>query len=180
MGRNFKIDELPDVSLRISAFINKDDKSDKWCVDFKPRDSVEVVRNCTKISRSIRDEIVKLVLGKILEVKNYDESIAVGKWNLGGNLPISEIISVIPKETLLQLKAECGGVQTLLKNNHQLFRIEKGKVQIRFPKTVKEKTEELKSNSNVQFKKSDCFFQLYHSDGCPLSSEDCTFRHSNE
>ena len=39
-----------------------------------------------------------------------------------GSLSVSEVAGLLEQETLRRLKKECGGLQTLLKNNHQVFR----------------------------------------------------------
>lgn len=39
-----------------------------------------------------------------------------------GSLSVSEVARLLQQETLQLLKKECGGLQTLLKNNHQVFR----------------------------------------------------------
>lgn len=39
-----------------------------------------------------------------------------------GSLSVSEVAALLGTQTLQLLKKECGGLQTLLKNNHQVFR----------------------------------------------------------
>lgn len=39
-----------------------------------------------------------------------------------GSLSVSEVAGLLEPQTLQLLKKECGGLQTLLKNNHQVFR----------------------------------------------------------
>lgn len=39
-----------------------------------------------------------------------------------GRLSVREVAELLEQETLQVLKKECGGLQTLLKNNHQVFR----------------------------------------------------------
>lgn len=39
-----------------------------------------------------------------------------------GSLSVSEVVGLLGQETLRLLKKECGGLQTLLRNNHQVFR----------------------------------------------------------
>ena len=38
-----------------------------------------------------------------------------------GSLPLEEAAALFDRATLEQLKEECGGVQTLLRNHHQVF-----------------------------------------------------------
>lgn len=39
-----------------------------------------------------------------------------------GSLSVHEVAELLDKSTLQTLKNECGGLHTLLKNNHQVFR----------------------------------------------------------
>ena len=38
-----------------------------------------------------------------------------------GSLPLGEVVKLFDKEVLKQLKSECGGLQTLLKNHNNIF-----------------------------------------------------------
>ena len=38
-----------------------------------------------------------------------------------GKLMLCEVADMLGSEVLLQLKKECGGLQTLLRNQHQVF-----------------------------------------------------------
>ena len=39
-----------------------------------------------------------------------------------GSLSLSEVVELFEKETLLQLKSQCGGLQTLLRNHGHIFK----------------------------------------------------------
>jgi len=45
-------------------------------------------------------------------------------WNLGGSILLSEAASLFNQSTTNSLKRECGGLQTLLKNHHQVNRLQ--------------------------------------------------------
>lgn len=38
-----------------------------------------------------------------------------------GSLPLGEVVKLFEKDVLKQLKSECGGLQTLLKNHNSIF-----------------------------------------------------------
>ena len=49
-------------------------------------------------------------------------SVGVGETRFStGSLSLADVASELDGETLRRLKRECGGLQTLLKNNHQVF-----------------------------------------------------------
>ncbi len=41
---------------------------------------------------------------------------------LSGELTLGEVAAIFSSEVLRQLKKECGGLQTLLRNQHQVFK----------------------------------------------------------
>lgn len=47
--------------------------------------------------------------------------VVVGETRVSGSLSLTEVASELGPETLQRLKRECGGLQTLLRNNHQVF-----------------------------------------------------------
>lgn len=42
-------------------------------------------------------------------------------FNLGGQLSLAEVIALVNKRERSLLKSQCGGIQTLLKNNYHVF-----------------------------------------------------------
>ncbi|MGH0155237.1 UNVERIFIED_CONTAM: hypothetical protein FKN15_028944 [Acipenser sinensis] len=103
---------------------------------------------------------------------------------LVGSLSVREVAELLDKETLQNLKNECGGLQTLLKNNHQVFRVLGGIVQIR---DWREETGGRKAKPDLKRKLSSavlktrlCWFFVNHPDGCPIPSESCLFAHGPE
>lgn len=95
--------------------------------NFKPRDKVERVRNCTKIGADIINCIVNSVVDICLGVENRmvrtATDVGSGNWNAGGEFPLGEVVRRLQEAgvDLQRLKAECGGLQTLLRNHHSIF-----------------------------------------------------------
>ena len=164
---------------------------EKWLQDVRIREKEEKVRNCTKLHRELVEEILKLVAEQLL---NKQKLILLSSteseerlWNAGGRLSLEELAFLIPKEKIKKLKNECGGLQTLLKNNGHVFTIECGYVQLKVPSVEpliqKKKPVSLQKSHYqggvriVPRKQKPCWFQLNHPDGCPLSDDDCSYRH---
>ncbi|KDR16845.1 putative tRNA (uracil-O(2)-)-methyltransferase [Zootermopsis nevadensis] len=165
--------------------------TNKWVQDVRIREKEEKVRNCTQLHRGFVEEILKLVTEQLLSKHYYIlvSSMEGEKrlWNAGEKMLLAELASLIPREKLKQLKNECGGVQTLLKNNGYVFLVEHGYVQLRVP-SVNASFQENKPISrrkrhspgnirNVSRKQKLCWFHFNHPDGCPLSDDDCSYRH---
>lgn len=179
------VSEFSENCLQIQRFIDAETKSTAkdpnraWSTAFKPRPSVEEVRNCSKLERSIQSEIVNIVVAHLLAKRrclNPDQ--ATLNWNIGGQCPIVDLVRLIPAELLLKMKSECGGLQTLLRNHNQIFLVQKGMVQIRAPITKNERVALVEQNKlKVLVKTRQCWFYENHPDGCPLSSDECCFVH---
>ncbi|KAB5579426.1 hypothetical protein PHYPO_G00194940 [Pangasianodon hypophthalmus] len=157
-----------------------------WGNGFQPREKIETVRNCAALPRDFVDGVVLKVamalLGLTGEKREEEEEDKIGKqrirWNAGGSLSVREVAELLDQSTLQTLKKECGGLQTLLKNNHQVFRVEGGKVHIRDWRTQGTQTDpKRKSQISGALKTRLCWFHTHHPDGCPLSSNDCVFAH---
>lgn len=43
-----------------------------------------------------------------------------GQWNLGGSIEICDAVKLLDTSTKELMKHECGGLQTLLRNHHQV------------------------------------------------------------
>ncbi|CAK1545193.1 unnamed protein product [Leptosia nina] len=144
--------------------------------DFKTREKVERVRNCTQINKSIIDSIVKCVSNYLLAGCNKDTA-----WTEGREVEMSDIVKLIPADMLKVLKSECGGLQTLLRNNHHIFKVVNGKVQFRYPKTIEEVQDNIKNkksnNTSLKTQVKPCWFFNNHPHGCPLSKDSCSFLH---
>ena len=97
---------------RLEAFI--EEKRNKTSKGFIPRDISEELRlkNCQNLDKTKRDEFIARIV-KILESSNSEES-----------LSISSLVDNFSVEEKALLKSECGGFQTLIKNNRQLFHVQ--------------------------------------------------------
>ncbi|XP_014236865.1 probable tRNA (uracil-O(2)-)-methyltransferase [Trichogramma pretiosum] len=174
--------ESQDVKIQsiVSARSNGLQNEDSWSSTFKPRESVEKVRNCTKVNKDLISSIIEIVVSLLFH-KARLISLENGKtWNAGGEIELAQVAKAVDTESLKQLKNECGGLQTLLRNNGNIFKIESGKVRFRVPgkETVGKKKKP--KVSTVKRKIKDCWFHINHPDGCPLTDEECDFIHSHE
>ncbi|CAG9783930.1 unnamed protein product, partial [Diatraea saccharalis] len=177
--KTYSEDTHPEVCAQIKKYINKDsscthDSQRSWVLEFQPRNAVERVRNCTQIGSTVINNIVSCIAKYLLETCDSET-----EWSLGKEAYIHELITLLPEENLKAMKAECGGLQTLLRNNHQIFKVQNGKVQIRYPRTVDEvykyNTKGDKSKTKVQVKP--CWFYNNHPKGCPLTDINCSYLH---
>ncbi|KAM8881680.1 putative tRNA (uracil-O(2)-)-methyltransferase [Synchiropus picturatus] len=150
-----------------------------WGAGFQPRERVEVVRNCSALPRDFVDAIVLRVANVLLEMTAEDGWESSTHWNPGGSLSLGEVAALMEQETLQRLKRECGGLQTLLKNNHHVFRVEKGRVHIRDWRDVKscQANTKKKAPPAGTRKTRSCWFHCNHPQGCPLQAQLCAFAH---
>uniref|UniRef100_A0A8C5GR54 tRNA (uracil-O(2)-)-methyltransferase n=1 Tax=Gouania willdenowi TaxID=441366 RepID=A0A8C5GR54_GOUWI len=150
-----------------------------WGAGFQPRDKVETVRNCATLPRDLVDSVVLQVAKRLLGMTEGDDRGARGVWNPGGSLSVSEVAGLLEQETLQQLKKECGGLQTLLKNSHQVFRVEGGRVYIRDwrDRQSSKAQDKRKFIDPGALKTRRCWFHSHHPQGCPLQVKHCTFAH---
>ena len=85
-------------------------------IGYTCRPLVEEVRNCTRVAKDIQNEILQIVVDKLLSIEtplNVAEDVTVVRqdWNAGGIVPIAQISEFVPKRLLDQIKNECGGLQ---------------------------------------------------------------------
>ncbi|XP_008831081.2 probable tRNA (uracil-O(2)-)-methyltransferase [Nannospalax galili] len=157
--------------------------SGPWLPGFRPREKVECVRNCAALPRDFIDQVVLQVANLLLDGKKLNPGSSldpsVKAWNGGGSLSLAEVAGELNPETLRRLKRECGGLQTLLRNCHQVFEVLNGRVHIRDwrQELQKEKSEARRSVSAEAFKTRTCWFFIHHPDGCVLPATLCPFAH---
>ncbi|KAK2899798.1 probable tRNA (uracil-O(2)-)-methyltransferase isoform X1 [Channa argus] len=168
------------VTVQGSDIINDVTDSDRtsgrqWGAGFRPRDRVETIRNCASLPRDFIDGVVLEVANVLLRMTEDDFT----DWNRGGSLSLSEVAGLLHQENLQLLKKECGGLQTLLKNNHQVFRVEGGRVHIRDWRDSKSIRADAKRKPVAPgaLKTRPCWFHTHHPQGCPLQAEHCAFAH---
>ncbi|CAD0196941.1 unnamed protein product [Chrysodeixis includens] len=180
-GRLYKEEEYEEFSLTIDDIIKRHSSfaSQDTCLEttFKARGAVERVRNCTQVDRGVVDSIVDIISKYLL--KGCDSSDP--KWNIGKTAEINELVQLIPKEKLTLLKSECGGIQTLLKNNHNIFEVQSGKVTLRYPRTINDVASNPRKRKHKQttlkVQQKPCWFYNNHPQGCPLSETVCSYLH---
>ncbi|XP_043919498.1 probable tRNA (uracil-O(2)-)-methyltransferase [Protopterus annectens] len=100
--------------------------SGSWITNFQPREKTEQVRNCASLPRDFINSVVLQVASALLEAGKSQNQSAYKQeraWNKGGTLTLREVAELLSKDTLQKLKNECGGLQTLLKNSHQVFEV---------------------------------------------------------
>lgn len=47
--------------------------AEMWTENFKPREGVQPVRNCTQLKRSVREDIISAIVGVLMEKKHLVE-----------------------------------------------------------------------------------------------------------
>lgn len=177
LGRTYPIEKYGQYCDRIQNIINEgstDVHCERiWIKDFKAREATEKVRNCTQLDKSLVEEIVAIISNHLLDTCNL-ESV----WSIGNVVELNEIIKYIPKDKLKALKSESGGLQTLLRNNHHIFKVQSATVQLRHPKTIEEvyNNSQNKTN-NIKVQQRPCWFYNNHPQGCPLNDLECSFLH---
>lgn len=177
--RNYESNDYDKINQKIQHLIDetnsekqlKNESKELWINEFKAREKEEKVKNCTKINSTTINEIVDLVINELLKNNNYIKILnGERQWNCGSKISLNEIAQLIPKNKLSELKNEFGGLKTLLRNNHQIFQVINGYIQIRIP----EASDKRKNNN---WKKKKCWFYNNHPDQCPLRDEECKFNH---
>ena len=154
---------------------------------FKPRDKVERVRNCTQLDRTLILGIVAHVVDMCLSAEEGKRLIAAAgssTWNAGGSLALSDAAAGLAQAgwDLSLLKAECGGLQTLLRNHHAIFLVRGGHVRLRVPgedagagRKVAPRRQGTAAMARVKSKS--CWHYFNHPDGCPLTDDKCSWLH---
>ncbi|XP_052538708.1 probable tRNA (uracil-O(2)-)-methyltransferase isoform X3 [Tympanuchus pallidicinctus] len=160
-----------------------------WMPGFQPREKIEQTRNCAALPRDFVDGVVLNVANLLLNAVPAGSCSNTrggnnNTWNQGESLSLKEVAEHLNKETLKRLKSEYGGLQTLLKNNHQVFEVLDGRVHIRDWRkekpSRKTKPEVKRCLSAEAFKTRLCWFFIHHPDGCSLPSESCPYAHGTE
>uniref|UniRef100_UPI00358FE819 probable tRNA (uracil-O(2)-)-methyltransferase n=1 Tax=Myxine glutinosa TaxID=7769 RepID=UPI00358FE819 len=164
-----------------------------WAGSFRPREKEERVRNCTRLPAGLTEKVVAKVFEALLvapkptnkkqENKEVCEFHPEESWQRGGSLTLGEVANLLDSETLKQLKCEFGGLQTLLRNKHQVFEVLRGVVHMRdwrqhlLDHPVKKAR--IKRASCDRRKSRPCWFHLHHPQGCPLQTSQCPFAHGD-
>ncbi|RCN48735.1 nicotinate phosphoribosyltransferase, (NAPRTase) family [Ancylostoma caninum] len=86
---------------------------------FLPRPKVEQIRNCLNIPPDTRWALTKRFFDKILQ---SSDELRDG-WRCGGAIDLVELASMLTEAEKQLMKQQCGGLQTFLRNQHQVFKI---------------------------------------------------------
>ncbi|KAK7475025.1 hypothetical protein BaRGS_00033706 [Batillaria attramentaria] len=164
---------------------------DVWAENFQARESVERVRKLPTC-RLGPQRIKWCALCFDLVLNADDASVAVTHdWKSVEKRSFQVVFhwvsfaQKLDKATREELKSECGGVQTLLRNHNYIFQVSGGKVHLRdfsidnpWSKHVKAKSRKVDAASH--HKTTLCWFHDNHPDGCPRRAENCTFAHGTQ
>lgn len=123
-------------------------------------------------SHDWREEIQNRVANHLLRnvpINNAESA----PWNRGEVTTLKDIIKECAlQDKLAEIKSVKGGLKALLLHNSQLFRVERAQLSIRnWPE------DNSKRRKIQHLKTKNCWFHEFHSQGCPLSEQECCFRH---
>ncbi|VDN02494.1 unnamed protein product [Thelazia callipaeda] len=153
------INELLTSSL--SEFVPREKFEKVSCVRF-------VVKNCSQLPWNFRQMLISKIVNYLLESSPMKST---ELWRKGQPHPIKQIAVILDEEERTNLRDSHGGIQTFLKNQHQIFQVVKGTVSIR------NWLEEGRKKVPGKEKTSDCWFHKYYPYGCPLQAENCSYKH---
>lgn len=153
-----------------------------------------------QVPRSLQDEVIALVAEALLSRNPAGNT---NGWRCGGSMTLGEAAELVGPSRLKQLKTECGGLQTVLRRQHQTFdgesgifrrwqasvpnglililslslhKVHGGTVKIRNWAAAAEERK-AKASKPLRWKQRLCWFFLHHPDGCPLQASQCAFAH---
>lgn len=135
----------------------------KWVDNYEARQSTEQVKNCTKLDRTLTENIVDKIVAHLLAHENFVTTSLGKQWNAGALIALPDLVKIIPSAQLKGLKKNCGGLQTLVKNHHFIFLVKNGNVQLRMPM--------INANKSMKQKTRECFFHKKHPNGCALNAD---------
>ncbi|CAG2162991.1 unnamed protein product [Oppiella nova] len=130
--------------------------------DYKPRDKVETVRNCSRLPKDVIEAIVTIIANELLDGNE--------------NLTIGSIPKLLTTDMLTHMKSQCGGIQTLLRNNKHIFEVSGGIIGFTRPKPI-DVTTNGTTDTDKHLKSKRCWFFHSHPNGCPLPATQCRYIH---
>lgn len=193
--RTVKSKDFPQLYERIEDFVRKRNEAngaalkringgntnncagaDLWSSNFKARSSVQEVRNCSQLDKDIKEDLLTTIANIILEKKRIVEILIHGApvvWDRGGGISMGDLVKRLSTQQLSALKAQCGGLQTLIKNHKHIFALEKGNINLQIPRQLSE----CKGLPSDVLRTKPCWFLHYHPQSCPIPQTDCLFSH---
>ena len=180
-----KISKQDVIEPIINVVVNKLLEMEDWTLKAQPKYVVpelsEKRRKIDLLTQSLNHEANYLSIERENVPTN---SPAFDKWNAGGCININELPLLIGPSLLSEIKSECGGLQTLLRNHNYIFIVQSGTVRLRCPlydkiSDGKRKKSKNSHNSDVrQFRKTKiCWLFENHPQGCPVMTSECVWAH---
>ncbi|XP_060074918.1 probable tRNA (uracil-O(2)-)-methyltransferase [Ylistrum balloti] len=154
----------------------------QWTSTFKPRESTERTRNCQHVKKEVKELIVNKVFDRIMAAEDAEvRQTKDGRtWHKGGSVALSDVAQMFDKDVLKELKSECGGLQTLLRNHNMVFNVSGGKVQLRDLTLSQPFSKASQLSRTKKIKTMLCWFHAHHPDGCPRTRDMCLFAHGSD
>lgn len=94
-----------------------------WVSEFTPRNKTEVTRNCVTVKKETKDHVTRTVFDQVMDCDDCELRVMHDgrPWRKGGKLSVGDAAALFDRNLLLELKSECGGLQTLLRNSCHIF-----------------------------------------------------------
>ncbi|KHJ83412.1 hypothetical protein OESDEN_16891, partial [Oesophagostomum dentatum] len=86
---------------------------------FLPRPKIEKIRNCLNIPAETRSALTKRFFDVIL---HSSDELKDG-WRCGGAVELGKLAAMLTDSEKELMKQQCGGLQTFLRNQHQVFKV---------------------------------------------------------
>ncbi|KAF6207343.1 hypothetical protein GE061_018584 [Apolygus lucorum] len=157
------VGHVKEIISRRGSSVQSERPQKGWLTGFKTTDIVERVKNCTQLEQSFVSHLLEKISNLLLMKETGSP------WNSGNPTDISALAKLLDKEDLKQLKNECGGLQTFLRNHRFIFQITEGKVTFRKPEVREERPKVWKTRP--------CWFYTNHPQSCPLEDQMCSYIH---
>ena len=175
-GRRYNESEYNEMLMEALAIVEK--YSDDNFSKIVAREKQVKVRNGTKVRKDLCQKIVDITAA--LLINTIEHSNSTSEWHCGVPISLPEVVGKMKQKVDFcdDLKQQCGGVQTILRNHHQIFCIENGSVRFRdwrVPQRKKKKNK--KFDQRNLYKVRICWFYENHPQGCPLFKTDCNYAH---
>ncbi|CAJ0586474.1 unnamed protein product, partial [Mesorhabditis spiculigera] len=143
---------------------------------FVPRPKIQKNSNCSDIPVEMRKRIALKLFDYLLTGRAATST--SGQWYQGSQVALAELFKLLTPEEVDCLRQQHGGLQTFIKNHHDVFHAVQGTVKIRDYRDARWRPNRKKFNNAPNYrKKAPCWMAAHHPDGCPLEEKDCLFNH---
>uniref|UniRef100_A0A5K3FVZ0 tRNA (uracil-O(2)-)-methyltransferase n=1 Tax=Mesocestoides corti TaxID=53468 RepID=A0A5K3FVZ0_MESCO len=147
---------------------------------FKPRER-DAGQSVGCLSAEEREIIGMKVFKRLLQLCPPSEVIQTydgRRWNPGGCLSLKEASQMIDPTLLAKMKLFKGGLQAVLRSQHQTFMVTGAGIRLRFDPSRQHQIDSVKSDKPRKTKR--CWMEANHPDGCPYPPSLCYFAHESE